>query len=101
MPHSSRCRRNGSRPRIQKLPPFQAEHREDEPAGVDAQQQARRGQVEQTNTVLVGPIDIRNEQAANVGHVQGHQTREDQNLGPLGGIAAEGAEVLDNQQTRL
>ena len=47
------------------------------------------------------PADVLLVEAAHVGEVEHAQAHEDEDLGPLGRVAAEGAEVLDDEQPRL
>src|SRR5581483_5696940 len=80
------------------LSPFQAEHGEDESARVGAHQEGGGGEREQADPRLKAAADLLLVELADVGEVQDGQGQEDQNLGPLGRIAAERAKVLDDEK---
>src|SRR5208337_4095783 len=81
--------------------PFQAEHGKNEASRIRTQQKRRRPQVEQADAVLVAGRDLAQEEPLDIDEVKGHQAEENEDLRPLGGVAAKGAKILDDEQPGL
>ena len=80
------------------VPPFEREQREDEPAGERREDQGRHREVEEADQVPPGRALDAVAQPGDVQEVERQQPEEDQELRPLRRVAAEGPQVLEDQQ---
>ena len=98
LPQRIASRFSGQQAQHPEVPPLQREHREDEPAGERREDQRRDRQVQEAEQVPpVGALDVVAE-PADVDEVEGQQAEEDQELRPLRRVAAEGPQVLQDQE---
>ena len=98
LPQRIASRSSGKQPEDPEVPPFQREQREDEPAGERREDQGGHRQVQEADQVPpVRALDVVAE-AADVEEVERQQAEEDQELRPLRRVAAEGPQVLEDQE---